>query len=193
MGPLLAPLGIDLPLTVLQEQLAFFRVLDPAAHTPDRLPLLMHRFPGTTSLGSVFPIYGHEGVKVMLDRIGPGVDPGNPDRTIDPARLERLRAYATELMPGITGEILETTSCRYTMTPDEDFIIDLHPEHRQIVIASPCSSHGFKFAPVIGQMLADLAVNGVTPYPTARFSLAGQRWPSRGVRRRRQSSVVSRE
>jgi sarcosine oxidase len=172
LGPLLALLGIDLPLTVLQEQLAFFRVLDPAAHTPDRLPLLMHRFPGTTSLGSVFPIYGHEGVKVMLDRIGLGVDPGNPDRTIDPARLERLRAYAAELMPGITGEILETTSCRYTMTPDEDFIIDHHPEHRQIVIASPCSSHGFKFAPVIGQVLADLAVNGVTPYPTARFSLA---------------------
>jgi sarcosine oxidase len=171
LGPLLAPLGIDLPLTVLQEQLAFFRVLDPAAYTPDRLPLLMHRFPGTTSLGSVFPIYGHEGVKVMLDRIGLGVDPGNPDRTIDPARLERLRAYAAELMPGITGEILETTSCRYTMTPDEDFIIDHHPEHRQIVIASPCSSHGFKFAPVIGQLLADLAVNEKTPYPMARFRL----------------------
>ncbi len=172
LGPLLAPLGIDLPLTVLQEQLAFFSVHDPAAHTPDRLPLLMHRFPGTTSLGSVFPIYGHEGVKVMLDRIGPGVvDPGNPDRTIDPERLERLRVYATGLMPGITGEILETTSCRYTMTPDEDFIIDRHPEHRQIVIASPCSSHGFKFAPVVGQMLADLAVNGETAYPTARFRL----------------------
>ena len=107
----------------------------------------------------------------MLDRIGPAVDPGDPDRTIDPGRLERLRVYASELMPGITGEILETTSCRYTMTPDEDFIIDHHPEHQQIVIASPCSSHGFKFAPVIGQMLADLAVNGTTPYPTARFSL----------------------
>jgi sarcosine oxidase len=172
MRPLLAPLGIDLPLTVLQEQLAFFRVHDPAAHTPDRLPLLMHRFPGTTSLGSVFPIYGHEGVKVMLDRIGSAVvDPGNPDRSIDPLRLERLRVYAAELMPGITGEILETTSCRYTMTPDEDFIIDVHPEHRQIVFASPCSSHGFKFTPVVGQILADLAVNGATPYPMARFSL----------------------
>jgi monomeric sarcosine oxidase len=170
LRPLLAPLGIDLPLTVLQEQLAFFRVRDPEAHTPDRLPLLMHRFPGTTSLGSVFPIYGHEGVKVMLDRIGNAVvDPGNPDRAIDPLRLERLRDYATELIPGITGEILETTSCRYTMTADEDFVIDFHPEHRQIVIASPCSSHGFKFAPVIGQMLADLAVSGTTPYPTARF------------------------
>ena len=66
--PLLASLGIDLPLTVLQEQLAFFRVRDPEAHTPDRLPLVMHRFPGTTSIGSVFPIFDHEGVKVMIDR-----------------------------------------------------------------------------------------------------------------------------
>jgi len=169
--PLLGSLGLDLPLTILQEQLAFFRVSDPAAHTPDRLPLLMHRFPGTTSLGSVFPIFGHEGVKVMIDRVSSAVDPADPNRAIDPALLDRLRAYTAELMPGTTGEILETTSCRYTMTPDEDFIIDLHPEHPQIVIASTCSAHAFKFAPVIGQMLADLALTGATPYPTARFSL----------------------
>ena len=172
MKPLLAPLGIDLPLTVLQEQLAFFRVRDPEAHRPDRLPLLIHRYPGTTSLGSLFPIYDHEGVKVMVDRIGPVVDPANPGRTIDPAILERQREYAMALLPAVTGEVLETTSCRYTMTPDEDFIIDLHPEHRQLMIASPCSGHGFKFAPVIGQILADLALTGETDYPTSRFRLA---------------------
>ena len=169
--PLLAALGIAVPLTILQEQLAFFRVRDPQNHTPDRLPPLMHRFPGTTSLGSVFPIFDHEGIKVMIDRVGPAVDPANPDRAIDPLLLERVRAYAAELLPGITGEILETTSCRYTMTPDEDFIVDLHPEHPQIVIASCCSGHAFKFAPVIGQMLADLAIAGETSYPTARFGL----------------------
>ncbi len=94
LRPLLAPLGIDLPLTVLQEQLAFFRVHDPAAHRPDRLPLLMHRFPGTTSLGSVFPIYDHEGVKVMLDRIGPAVDAREPrphDRSRAAGPPARLR------------------------------------------------------------------------------------------------------
>jgi sarcosine oxidase len=155
----------------LQEQLAFFQVRDPEAHGPDRLPLVIHRFPGTTSLGSVFPIYGHEGVKVMIDRVGPAVDPASPERAIDPAQLERLHAYAMDLLPGLTGEILETTSCRYTMTPDEDFIIDLHPAYPQIAIASPCSGHGFKFAPVIGQMLADLALRGETTYPMARFRL----------------------
>jgi sarcosine oxidase len=171
IGPLLAPLGLDLPLTVLQEQLAFFRVRDPENHGPDRLPLVMHRFPGTTSIGSVFPIFDHEGIKVMLDRVSPGVDPASPDRDIDRARLDALRSYAADLLSGITGEILETTSCRYTMTPDEDFVIDIHPEHPQIVFGSPCSGHGFKFAPVIGQMLADLAIQGETPYPTARFRL----------------------
>jgi sarcosine oxidase len=169
--PLLAPLGVDLPLTVLQEQLAFFRVRDPEAHRPDRLPLMIHRFPGTTLIGSVFPLYDHEGVKVMVDRTGPAVDPASPDRAIDDALLERLRAYATDILPGVTGEILETTSCRYTMTPDEDFIIDRHHEYPQVVIASACSGHGFKFAPVVGQIVADLVTAGETPYPTALFRL----------------------
>jgi glycine/D-amino acid oxidase-like deaminating enzyme len=101
-------------------------------------------------------------------------------------------------MPGITGEILETTSCRYTMTPDEDFIIDLHPEHRQIVFASPCSSHGFKFAPVVGQMLADLAVTGTTPYPIGRFRrdrpALSESWsPTQAAVVSRESEVVSRK
>jgi len=169
--PLLAPLGLDLPLTILQEQLAFFAVRDAAAHGPGRLPLVMHRFPGTTSIGSVFPIFDHEGVKVMIDRVGPAVAPAAPGRAIDPVLLESLRDYARNLLPGATGEILETTSCRYTMTPDEDFIIDRHPEYLQIVISSTCSGHAFKFAPVIGQMVADLALAGETPYPTARFRL----------------------
>jgi monomeric sarcosine oxidase len=171
LHPLLSPLGIDLPLTVLQEQLAFFRVRDPENHGPDRLPLVMHRFPGTTSLGSVFPIYDHEGIKVMLDRIGPAVAPDNPDRGVNSALLDTLRDYTAALLPGTTGEILETTRCRYTMTPDEDFVIDRHPEFPQIVIGSPCSSHGFKFGPVVGQMLADLTIDGETAYPTAPFRL----------------------
>ncbi len=170
-NPLLAPLGIALPLTVLQEQLAFFRVRNPEAHSPDRMPLIIHRFPNTTMIGSYFPIHGHAGVKTMVDRIGPAVDPANPDRAIDPARLERLRDYTMCLLPDATGEILESTSCRYTMTPDEDFILDRHPEFGQVGIASTCSGHGFKFAPVIGQILADLATTGATPYPIGLFQL----------------------
>jgi sarcosine oxidase len=171
MRPLLRQLDIDLPLTVQKEQVAFFRARDPEHFVPGRLPLVIHRFPKTTSLGSVFPIYDHAGVKVMIDRIGPEVAPDDPDRAIELTLLEHLRAYACELMPGLSGEIIEAVSCRYTMTPDEHFIIDRHPAHPQIVIASPCSGHGFKFGAVIGRVLADLALKGTTAYDIARFRL----------------------
>jgi monomeric sarcosine oxidase len=171
MRPLLRQLDLDLPLTVQKEQVAFFRARDPEAFMPGRLPLVIHRFPQTTSLGSVFPIYDHAGVKVMIDRVGPQVAPDDPDRSIDMPLLERLRAYATELLPGLTGEVIEAVSCRYTMTPDEHFIIDQHPAHPQIVVASPCSGHGFKFGAIIGRILADLALHGTTANDIARFRL----------------------
>jgi sarcosine oxidase len=171
VAPFLARLGVDVPLTVLKEQLAFFAVDDPDAYRPGRLPLVIHRFPGTTSLGSIFPIYQHAGVKVMVDRIGPCVAPDDPDRSIDLESLDRLRGYVREVLPGATGEVIEAVSCRYTMTPDEDFILDVHPEHPQIVIASACSGHAFKFAPVIGRILADLAVDGRTGYEIGRFRI----------------------
>jgi sarcosine oxidase len=171
MRPLLRQLDLDLPLTVQKEQVAFFRARDPQAFMPGRLPLVIHRFPQTTSLGSVFPIYDHAGVKLMIDRVGPEVAPDDPDRSIEQALLEQLRAYATQLLPGLTGEVIEAVSCRYTMTPDEHFIIDRHPAHSQIVIASPCSGHGFKFGAVIGRVLADLALQGATAYDIERFRL----------------------
>jgi sarcosine oxidase len=171
IGPLLRDTGVELQLSVLKEQLAFFRVANPDAHKPGQLPLLIHRFPGTTSLGSVFPIFNHTGVKVMIDRIGPNVDPYDDDRTIDLSALERLHAYATALLPGLTGEVIEAVGCRYTMTPDEDFVIGLHPAHPGMVIASCCSGHGFKFAAIIGDILASLAASGRTSHDISRFRL----------------------
>jgi monomeric sarcosine oxidase len=171
MRPLLRRLDLELPLTVQKEQVAFFRARNPEVFMPGRLPLVIHRFPNTTSLGSVFPIYDHVGVKLMIDRVGPQVAPDDPDRSIELPLLEQLRAYATDLLPDLTGEIIEAVSCRYTMTPDEHFIIDKHPAHPQIVIASPCSGHGFKFGAVIGRVLADLALHGTTAFDIVRFRL----------------------
>ena len=168
---LLASLGVEFPVTVLQEQLAFFAVEDPAAHEPGTMPLIIHRFPGTWTIGSYFPIHDHAGIKMMIDRVGPEVDPASEDRSIDEARLEELRQYAMSMIRGCTGEVLETTSCRYTMTADEDFIIELHSDYPQVVMASCCSGHAFKFAPVVGQILADLALTGETEYPTDLFRL----------------------
>jgi monomeric sarcosine oxidase len=180
--PLLRQLELDLPLLVTKEVLAFYRPPDPAAYAPGRFPLFVQHFPGTTSIGSGFPLFNHEGVKLMLDRTGPVVDPDDPDRSVDIRRLDLLRAYVAQVLPELGDDIIETVTCRYTMTPDEDFVLDRHPAHPQIVVASPCSGHGFKFAIAIGRILADLAVDGATDYDIARFRLnrlafaSGQGW-----------------
>ena len=88
-------------------------------------------------------------------------------------------------MRGLTGRVVAATSCRYTLTPDEDFIIDTHPEHPQIVIASACSGHGFKFGIEIGRILGALALGRSTGRDLARFrlgrpSLAGV-WQNTGA------------
>jgi monomeric sarcosine oxidase len=173
IGPLLVPLGLRPPLTVLREQNAFFEAADPAEFMPGRFPLVIHRLPGTTTLGSGFPIEGEPpGVKLMLDRIGPVVDdPADEDRTIIPDVRARLLEWVAATIVGLTGRVLADNSCRYTMTPDEDFILDRHPHHPQIVIASACSGHGFKFGVVIGRILADLATHGTTDYDINRFRL----------------------
>lgn len=82
-----------------------------------------------------------------------------------------VRAYVASIMPTLGDDITETETCRYTMTPDEHFIIDHHPAHPQIVIASPCSGQGFKFAVLIGRILADLALRGTTNHNIEPFRL----------------------
>jgi len=72
-------------------------------------------------------------------------------------------------MPAANGELASAKVCLYTNTPDETFVIDRHPVASGVAFASACSGHGFKFAPVIGEILADLATEGSTTWPIERF------------------------
>ena len=171
IGPLVAQLGIALPLTVTKELVAYFQPPDPEAYQPERFPIFIHRFPNTTTLGSGFPIFRHAGFKMIFDRTGPVIEPGDPNREPAPGQIDLLLNYAASVLPSLGGRVIEAVTCRYTMAPDEHFIIDRHPEHPQIVIASPCSGHGFKFGSVIGRIVADLAVHGRTALPIERFQL----------------------
>jgi sarcosine oxidase len=82
-----------------------------------------------------------------------------------------IRAALAEHIPAANGRLLAAKTCLYTMTPDGDFLIDRLPGAANIIVASPCSGHGFKFAPVIGEIVADLATTGATPHDIAGFSL----------------------
>ncbi|MNP69841.1 Monomeric sarcosine oxidase [compost metagenome] len=75
-------------------------------------------------------------------------------------------------MPGAAGRLLKGSACKYEHTPDEDFIIDCHPLHSNVLIAGGFSGHGFKFSSVVGEILADLAIGGVTTHNIQPFSLS---------------------
>jgi sarcosine oxidase len=99
------------------------------------------------------------------------VDPDAYDRTVSAEDEALIRAAIAEHLPVANGELTAAKTCLYTMTPDGDFLIDHLPGAPNVVVASPCSGHGFKFAPVIGEVLADLATTGTTAHDIGRFSL----------------------
>jgi len=100
------------------------------------------------------------------------VDPEDYDRTVSADDEALIRAAAADYVPAANGRLLAARTCLYTMTPDGDFLIDRLPGAANVIVASPCSGHGFKFAPVIGEILADLATTGTTAHDIARFRLA---------------------
>ncbi len=73
------------------------------------------------------------------------------------------------LLPTLPGTFLRAIACLYTTTPDHHFVIGLHPQHENVAIACGFSGHGFKFVPVVGEVLADLALEGSTPHPIGLF------------------------
>lgn len=159
VGELLAGRGAGLPaIRVTQEQ---------PAHFPSRLPdaawpSFVHWADGDDVYGLLTP---GEGVKVGFHGTGPVVDPDHRDFVPVPAEAERLQAYVARYVPGVDATKPTFISCLYDNSPDEDFVID---RVGPLTVATGFSGHGFKFAPLLGEMLADLATGGV-PHP--RFAL----------------------
>ena len=173
-GPLLASLGISLPLAVTLEQYAFFHVQTREKFQPDRLPVFIHHGgpAGSQRFDYYgFPIFGHTGVKVGEHHAGPVVTADTRTFEVDAQRLQRLSEYARATLPATNGEVLQAATCLYTNTPDQHFIIDRLSAHPHVVFAAGFSGHGFKFAILVGRILADLATRGNTPYPIDLFSL----------------------
>jgi sarcosine oxidase len=80
-----------------------------------------------------------------------------------------MRSYLRDRIPQLGGTLVEAKTCMYTNTPDHHFITSLHPQYPQVAIAAGFSGHGFKFASVVGEILADLASEGSTKHPIALF------------------------
>ena len=119
-----------------------------------------------------FPAFGDETIKVAkhhhADQM---VDPESYDHSVSADDEAAIRNVLADHIPCANGTRRSASTCLYTVTPDSDFIIDPLPHFPQLIVASPCSGHGFKFAPVVGEIIADLATNGATDHDIARFSL----------------------
>jgi sarcosine oxidase len=89
-----------------------------------------------------------------------------------------MRAHLAELIPDAGGPLRAAATCMYTNTPDFHFIIDRHPAHANVALACGFSGHGFKFASVVGEVLADLALRGETSLPIGLFALGRFRPPA---------------
>jgi monomeric sarcosine oxidase len=87
------------------------------------------------------------------------------NRELRPADQARIETFLSEHIPGVGRPLLHHSVCLYTMSPDENFIVDVHPEHPQVTFAAGLSGHGFKFTCVLGEILADLALYGRTDHP----------------------------
>ena len=139
-----------------------------------------------------FPIYAYEykaghicygfprlprGMKASVMHSGElARDAESVRRMVKDDEVKPLRAALRPVLPQLAeAEVRESSVCIFTNTPDHDFIIDFHPEHRQVLISSPCSGHGFKFASAIGELQADLIAGGKARFDFSPFRAT--RWP----------------
>ncbi len=143
-----------LPLQVTHQQVAYFAVEQPELYAVGRFPLFMYNVEPYLYGFPIFEKPGH--VKIALELLDLVVDPDQPG-VIDPLYLRQLLETVDQTMVGIKPEALQLETCRYTETPNRDFIIDRHPEYPQILIGAGFSGRGFKFAISVGRLLADLA------------------------------------
>jgi sarcosine oxidase len=157
-GSVLRDLG--LPLVVQRVVNVHFEPTAPEHFQPECCPVYLFQVPEGDYYG--FPALPGQGVKIGRHDIGEVCTPDTIRRTIDDAEIDMLRDVLDRYLPGASGPVIKTLTCMYTNTPDRDFIIDRVPDAPQVVYGCGFSGHGFKFASAIGEVLAELAVDGTT-------------------------------
>lgn len=132
----------------------------------------MSRSSDANLAGAFYGICDHgHGVKIARHHGGAATTADAVDRAVHPADEADIRRYIRAHMPMADGPLRDAKVCLYTNTPDDHFVIDRHPSHKNVFIAGGFSGHGFKFAPVVGEALADLVATGRSPLPGELFAI----------------------
>ncbi|EMD87301.1 hypothetical protein COCC4DRAFT_134420 [Bipolaris maydis ATCC 48331] len=155
---LLEPLGLNVPLVISQEQVTYYKPSSTADFEPTNFPVWIH-FDKKSFYG--FPTFGEPTIKCARDESQHFMTPEERDYVHSPELLDELTGFIDGMIPDAARKTLRTVTCQYTVTQDRNFIISPLKKHGNIFVALG-AAHGFKFAPAIGRVLAELAIDGKT-------------------------------
>jgi sarcosine oxidase len=165
-GQMLAELGANL--RIMRQTLLWFGTADDRAFQRDHFPIYIAEVPAGHFYG--LPVIDAAGHKVARHYGQPELlTPDQIDREVRASDEPPVRAFLNAHLPGVNGPLNRAQTCIYTLSPDRHFIIDVHPNYWNVVFAAGFSGHGFKFAPVVGEALADLVETGWTGLPVGMF------------------------
>lgn len=176
-GPWAAPLlkkltGVEIPIAVSLEQYAFFKPKHREWFDESKSPVfIVYPTPGELDILYGFPQFKDLGVKVAEHHAGSVTEAATRSFEPDQEKLKRAFARAQKFIPDLTEEVTKAATCLYSNTPDKHFIVDKLPGHNNVVIGCGFSGHGFKFIPIIGNILKDLALHGQTKQQIRMFKL----------------------
>ncbi len=159
---------LKLPLNITEECTVYFKPHKPELFRPEKFPIFIEH----NSLAYGFPSFGLPGIKIGFHHTGKTTTTNNRDFLPSQNYLEKLQAWLQAFLPDAAGKILQHKTCLYTNTPSQDFLLDTHPHNPRLVLASPCSGHGFKFAPLLGKMIGDMATGKTNENHLKRFTFA---------------------
>lgn len=164
---LLEPLGAAIPLTVMQEQVTYYKPTDVESFDRSRFPVWI--WAGEKSYYG-FPTYGEPTIKVGRDTSGNPMTPEQRTYIPSPKISDEMTSFLSQTIPDTGRQTLRTVTCQYTITPGREFILAPLEKHRDIILALG-AAHAFKFAPAIGRVVAELALDGETTEDIARFRI----------------------
>ena len=173
--PQLVP-GLAQLFKIYRQTLFWFEVEDARAFAPERFPIFIWELANSKRGLYGFPaLDGEHAIKVASEEFGPTTTADNVKRDISAREIDAVRKLIVPHLSGITSKCVQAATCLYTVTPDFGFVIDTHPESERVLIASPCSGHGFKHSAAIGEALADLVLGqrprfDLEPFRLSRFA-----------------------
>lgn len=146
---------------------------DITPYLPENLPIFIFVGSGEDDIYGFPAIDGPQGgLKAAFEGYLTETTPEKVNREVTQEEIEQAyNKYIAKHLPGLSNKCVKAISCLYTVTPDFKFVIDSHPQYPQIIIASPCSGHGFKHSAAIGEALSELAIEGKSHFDLSAFKI----------------------